>query len=146
MLKSLAAQAAEDHPAAITALSEALSLARPQGYIRVFADEGLPMAALLNSLIRAQQRGRVAALSGPAREHMDRVVQAFHPSTGQAANASPTATGLIDHLTRRELEVLGFIAAGSHALDTVRKHMSNVLQNRSIEPNEKPWLAHANSA
>jgi LuxR family maltose regulon positive regulatory protein len=141
-LRSLAAHAAGEHNEALTALSEALSLARPEGYIRIFADEGPPMAALLKSLIRAQKRGRVAVFSGPAREHLDRVVQAFQPPAVRAASTAPAATVLIDHLTSRELEVLGFIAAGRRnqeiadelvvTLDTVKKHMSNILRKLEV--------------
>ena len=36
-------------------------LACPQGYVRVFADEGPPMAALLGRLIAAQRTGQAAA-------------------------------------------------------------------------------------
>ena len=39
----------------MNALAEALALACPQGYVRVFADEGPPMAALLSRLIAAQR-------------------------------------------------------------------------------------------
>jgi len=39
-LRSLALQAAGDHPGALALLAEALALARPEGYVRVFADEG----------------------------------------------------------------------------------------------------------
>ena len=45
-------------------------LASPQGYVRVFADEGPPMAALLGRLVAAQRAGQAAArparLPGPA--------------------------------------------------------------------------------
>ena len=61
-VRSLATQAAGDHQGALTELAEALTLARPAGYIRVFADEGPPMAALLQSLIRARRRGGVVAV------------------------------------------------------------------------------------
>ena len=55
----------------MAALAEALTLACPQGYVRVFADEGPPMAALLGRLIAAQRAGQAAAgrparLPGPA--------------------------------------------------------------------------------
>jgi hypothetical protein len=42
---------------AVDALAEVLTLACPQGYVRVFADEGPPMAALLTQLIAAQRSG-----------------------------------------------------------------------------------------
>jgi LuxR family maltose regulon positive regulatory protein len=133
-LRSLALQSAGDHQGALTALAQALSLARPEGYIRVFADEGQPMAALLKSLIRARRGGHGAAMSRAEREHVIRVVRAFRPQKGLEAPAE--ATGLIEPLTRRELEVLGFIAAGRRnrqiaddlvvSLDTVKRHVSHI--------------------
>jgi len=103
----------------------------------MFADEGPPMAALLRSLVSARQRGHTAALSRATREHLNRVVQAFRHSVGHAKRATPAAPGLIDLLTARELEVLGFIAAGRRnhdialelgvTFETVKKHVSNIL-------------------
>ena len=54
-LQALALQASGDQQGALAALAEAL--AWPEGFIRVFADEGAPMAFLLRSLSRARQRG-----------------------------------------------------------------------------------------
>jgi len=136
VLRSLALQSAGAHDDALSILAEALALARPEGYIRVFADEGPPMAALLQSLIRARQPGRAAAIPRAAREHLNRVVQAFRPRMGRPERAAPVATGPIEPLTRRELEVLGFIAAGRPnreiaeqlvvTLETVKKHVSHI--------------------
>jgi LuxR family maltose regulon positive regulatory protein len=137
-LRSLALQAAGDHDGALTALADALSLARPEGYVRVFADEGPPMAALLQSLIRVRRRGPGAAVSLAEREYVNRVVRAFRPPGGhpETPGAAPVATGLIEPLTRRELEVLGFMAAGRRnaqiadelvvTLDTVKRHVSHI--------------------
>ena len=41
----------------MAALADALTLACPQGYVRIFVDEGKPMAALLGRLITAQRAG-----------------------------------------------------------------------------------------
>ena len=49
-LQAPAHEASRDEPAAMAALVEALTLARPQGHMRVFADEGSPMGALLGRL------------------------------------------------------------------------------------------------
>ena len=65
-LRALALAASGDADRAVDALAEALTLACPQGYVRVFADEGPPMAALLARLIAAQ-RSAGAAAGGPAR-------------------------------------------------------------------------------
>jgi ATP/maltotriose-dependent transcriptional regulator MalT len=138
-LRSLALQSVADHPGALTALSEALSMARPEGYIRVFADEGAPMASLLQSLIRARGRGWGTAISRAEREHLNRVVRAFrapvgHPEMPEAARVAP---GSIEPLTRRELDVLGSMAAGRRnqqiadelviTLETVKRHVSHIL-------------------
>jgi LuxR family transcriptional regulator, maltose regulon positive regulatory protein len=136
-LRSLATDAAGDHEAARTALAGALALARPERYIRVFADEGPPMAALVHSLIRARQRGRAAAVSSlEAREHLNRVVRAFRPAMEHPERRASTPSGLLEPLTRRELEVLGLVAAGRPnqqiadelvvTLETVKKHLSHI--------------------
>jgi LuxR family transcriptional regulator, maltose regulon positive regulatory protein len=134
-LRALATHAVGDHQGALTALAEALALARPEGYIRVLADEGAPMAALLRSLVRARQRGRAPAVSPAAREHVNRVVGAFRPAVGHPEQPAAAASGL-EPLTRRELEVLGFVAAGHPnreiagelvvTLETVKKHLSHI--------------------
>ena len=43
----------------------ALALVCPQGYVRVFADEGPPMAALLGALVAAQPEDHAAARGVP---------------------------------------------------------------------------------
>ena len=60
-LRALALAASGQEAAAMTALAGALTLACPQGYVRVFADEGPPMATLLGRLIAAQRSGSAAA-------------------------------------------------------------------------------------
>jgi LuxR family transcriptional regulator, maltose regulon positive regulatory protein len=134
-LRALALQAAGDHQGALTAVAEALSLAQPERYVRVFADEGPPMAALLKSLIGARRSGRAAAAPGAAREHLNRVVQAFAPAGPQGTTAA-AGSGLIEPLTARELEVLSLIAAGRRnreiatelvvTVETVKKHTSHI--------------------
>ena len=47
MLQALAHQVQGDIPAALVPLERALSLAEPEGYVRIFVDEGPPMAVLL---------------------------------------------------------------------------------------------------
>ena len=56
-LRALALAASGQDADAVNALAGALTLACPQGYVRVFADEGPPMAALLAQLIAAQRSG-----------------------------------------------------------------------------------------
>ena len=74
-LRALARAATGDEAGAVTALAEALMLACPQGYVRVFADEGPPMAALLGRLIAAQRTGQAAA--GVPLGYLARLQRAF---------------------------------------------------------------------
>jgi LuxR family maltose regulon positive regulatory protein len=139
-LQALAFAAAGEENAAVDALAGALTLGCPQGYVRVFADEGPPMAALLGRLIAAQRSGQAAAgvpLGCLAR--LRRAFDAEHagqaaPVTGPAPAAVP---GIVEPLTSRELEVLGLLAAGRPnqavagelvvTLDTVKKHVSHIM-------------------
>ena len=131
-LRALARAATGDEAGAVTALAEALLLACPQGYVRVFADEGPPMAALLGRLIAAQRAGQAAA--DVPLGYLARLQRAF--GSGQPAR-DPVPSGIVDPLTSRELEVLEMLAAGRSnqaiarelvvTLDTVKKHVGHVL-------------------
>jgi len=136
-LRALALAVRGDQAAALDALAGALALARPQGYVRVFADEGAPMHALLTQL--AGHRGQQPAARGITPGYLAALVRASRrapaaPPSGRAAAAPP---GLAEPLTDRELDVLRLIAAGKSnqriahelvvTLDTVKKHVSHVL-------------------
>jgi LuxR family maltose regulon positive regulatory protein len=134
-VRALALQATGDHEGALITVAEALSLAQQERYVRVFADEGPAMAALLKRLIGTRRRGRAVAASGAAQEHLNRVVQAFAPAR-PPATAAAAGSGLIEPLTARELEVLSLIAAGRHnqeianelvvTIETIKKHTSHI--------------------
>ncbi|HEX5905583.1 MAG TPA: LuxR C-terminal-related transcriptional regulator [Propionibacteriaceae bacterium] len=135
-LRSIALQASGNHTDALAVLADALALARPSGYVRVFADEGPPMAALLKSLIRTRQPNRAALASDAAREHLNRLIRAFRTPIGRPEVGERAASGMVEPLTERELEVLGLIAAGRPnreiadqlvvTLETVKKHTSHI--------------------
>jgi LuxR family maltose regulon positive regulatory protein len=65
VLRALALAASGDETAAAGALAGALTLACPQGYVRVFADEGAPMGVLLGRLVAAQRAEQAAARGVP---------------------------------------------------------------------------------
>ena len=95
------------------ALAEALTLACPQGHVRVFADEGPPMAALLARLIAAQRSGGTAAevpLGCLAR--LQRALGAQDIVRDAGRGGVTAVPGLVEQLTSRELQVLEMLAAG----------------------------------
>ena len=114
-----------------------LTLACPQGYVRVFADEGPPMAALLARLIRAQRADTPEVPLG-CLARLQRAFDVGHTGPGPRSGTAPVAVpGLVEQLTSRELEVLTMLAAGRPnqaiasqlvvTLDTVKKHVGHVL-------------------
>jgi len=137
-LRALALAASGEEAAAVDALAEVLTLACPQGYVRVFADEGPPMAALLARLTAAQRSGGAAAqvpLGCLAR--LQRALGPPDVARDAGRGSVTTAPGLVEQLTSRELEVLAMLAAGRSnqaiasqlvvTLDTVKKHVSHIL-------------------
>jgi LuxR family maltose regulon positive regulatory protein len=130
-LRSLALAAGGEEPAAVATLAEALTLAAPQGYRRVFADEGPPMRALLGRLAAAM-RTEQAATPGVPLGYLGRLVRAFE------RDAAPVVPGLVEQLSPRELEVLRLLAAGRPnqqiaeelvvAPNTVKKHVTHILE------------------
>jgi len=110
VLQALAHHARGDADQAIRALERALSLAQPEGYVRIFADEGEPMAELL----------REAARRGIAQDYVSNLLAAFErprpqvPAPTPPSNLKPETLKpetlhpetLIEPLTERELDVL----------------------------------------
>ncbi len=109
---------------AVQLLGEALALAEPGGFIRIFVDEGIPMAQLLSE----------ATVHGIMPDYMARLLAIFEAEEHKSEDKSylPPAQPLIEPLSERELEVLQLIAQGLSnreigerlflALDTVKGH------------------------
>ena len=118
-LRALALAASGEEAGAVDVLAGVLTLACPQGYARVFADEGPPVGALLGRLVAAQKTVQAAA-RGVSPPCLARLLRVF----GQ-------------ELTARELEILVLLAARMPnpriaqelvvSLDTVKKHVSHLL-------------------
>jgi LuxR family transcriptional regulator, maltose regulon positive regulatory protein len=144
-LQALALDASGDQAAALAALAEALTLGAPEGYLRVFLDEGPPMAGLLRQLLAGRRQQRPAAAGAP-REYLARLVDAFEqaglPVRPPAGRGGVVVAGLVEPLTARELEVLQLLAAGAPnraiaeelvvTQETVKKHLSHLFDKLGV--------------
>jgi LuxR family maltose regulon positive regulatory protein len=138
ILEALAHQAQGDIPAALIPLQQALTPAEPQGYIRMFLDEGTPMAQLL----------REAAAHKILPGYTGKLLAAFEAQGQKSANASPipaspTSESLIEPLSQRELEVLRLFKTElsgpeiarelTIALSTVRTHTESIYSKLNVK-------------
>jgi LuxR family maltose regulon positive regulatory protein len=129
ILQALAHQALGDQTQALASLAEALSLAEPAGYRRVFLDEGEPMSRLL----------RQAASHGIAPAYVADLLTALvehPPAEAVTGHARSELQPLIDPISARELEVLRLLETGLSnpeiaerlfvAVSTVRSHCKSI--------------------
>ena len=135
VLEAVALDAHSDKEKALRVLGEALALAEPNGFIRVFLDEG---AAMLRLLSEAAARGMMPSYTG-------KLLAAFEAETQKTAGPSLPAAGqpLVEPLSSRELEVLQLIAQGLSndeigkrlflALDTVKGHNRRIFDKLQVQ-------------
>jgi LuxR family maltose regulon positive regulatory protein len=137
ILQALAYHMCQEEAQALDALSEAVRLAEPEGYIRSFVDEGAPMEALL---YRLRKRDRKSGLT----PYLDTLLTAFQQENKAHVRADkPTeAYQLPEPLSKRELEILQLLARGVSnqeiaqelmiALDTVKRHASTIFSKLGV--------------
>ena len=102
-LRALALDAQGETSAAHAALKQALGLARPGGFIRVFASLGQPMQEML---LRLAGQDHVAEMIHPILAAFPEEDQHLMSGEGPARHPALASTTLIEPLTPRELEVL----------------------------------------
>jgi len=139
VLQALAYQMCQQERLALDALSGAVRLAEPGGYIRSFVDEGAPMGTLLSHLRRRNRKHRPTP-------YLDRLLAAFQQkSMAQVQTGVPItakAQPLPDPLSERELQVLQLLACGSSnqeiaqelviTVDTVKRHVSHIFAKLGV--------------
>src|SRR2546425_5570860 len=136
VLQAVALQAHGEKEQAVQVLCDALALAAPGGFIRLFVDEGPPMAHLLSE---AEALGMMPDYTGKLLAACEADA---HKSEG-TSSLPPPAQPLIEPLSPRELEVLQLIAQGRSdqeiskrlflALSTVKGHNRKIFGKLQVQ-------------
>jgi len=113
VLQALTDHARGDVPGALAALERALTLAEPEGYVRVFAGEGPPMASLLRRVARRRSGW------GYVRRLLHAAGRAA--AAAQVGPAAPARQGLVEPLSERELDVLRLLGSDLDGPDIARE-------------------------
>jgi LuxR family maltose regulon positive regulatory protein len=147
VVQALALQAQGNISQALALVERALVLAEPEGYVRIFVDEGEPM----RSLIEKQSRNQDHPLSGYA----DKVLAAFTQPVAAPESATPALhqtqrgasvihqkSDMIEPLSNRELEVLNLLRSELSgpeiaqqlivSLHTLRTHTNNIFKKLGV--------------
>ncbi|ABW31017.1 LuxR C-terminal-related transcriptional regulator [Acaryochloris marina] len=128
ILQALAQEAQGNIPVALVPLQQALTLAEPEGYIRLFLDEGPPMMTLLQA----------AAKQDMAPSYVLQLLGAFRDVQVKV----PVTQGLAEPLSDRELDVLKLLRtelSGPEiarelmvSLNTMRTHTKNIYSKLGV--------------
>jgi LuxR family maltose regulon positive regulatory protein len=134
LLHALALDAQGNHSESLAAISRALTLAEPEGYIRLFIDEGAPVKALLRQVdAHGITPGYVATLLEASGEQK---LADSHLNTLRSNE-------LKEPLTQREYEVLQLLMDGASnreiaqqlvlSVNTVKKHVYNICGKLGVQ-------------
>jgi LuxR family maltose regulon positive regulatory protein len=141
VLIALAYHALGNTPTALASLGQALTLAEPQGYVRLFVDEGQPMAELL----------RFASSQTISPDYASKLLAAFPKEILDAVQYEKDLAGnqqlLVEPLSEREIEVLHLMAKGYKykeiaerlviSINTVRHHNRNIFSKLNVNSRAK---------
>ena len=136
VLQAVALHTCGDRDAALQVLGEALALAEPGGFVRLFLDEGEAMRGLIGEYRRRAEKPSLGRVH-PSTDYLDRLTAAFAPPKAAPESPTPSDTGglqgaAVEPLSPRELDILRLIAQGLSnqeignrlflALNTVKGH------------------------
>jgi LuxR family transcriptional regulator, maltose regulon positive regulatory protein len=138
VLRALALNAQGNRSSAVSTLERALVFAEPEGYIRLFVDEGAPMQALLHH----------ARASSKVPEYVGTLLEAFgEQNASKLPLSSPHPSLLAEQLTEREREVLDLLLQGASnreiaqrlvlSVNTVKRHVYNLCGKLGVQSRTK---------
>jgi len=135
LVQALAHEAQGNRPQALDALEHTLALAEPEGYVRIFVDEGEAMRLLIEQLSRNRDH--------PLSDYVDKLLAAFtQPVAAPKSAIIHQKSDMIEPLSERELEVLKLLRSELSgpeiaqqlivSLNTLRTHTNNIYNKLGV--------------
>ena len=143
ILRSLAYQAQGDQPRAHASLERVMKLAEPEGYVRIFVNEGEPMRMLISDF-RLQIEKQDNPGTHPLFGYADKLLSAFPQpaATTPKSKTEKLKSEIVEPLSRRELEVLKLLRSELSgpeiaerlivSLYTLRTHTNNIFKKLGV--------------
>ncbi|MBI5297073.1 MAG: helix-turn-helix transcriptional regulator [Chloroflexi bacterium] len=136
LTEALAYRAQGHDSQALATLERALTLTKPEGYLRTFVDEGEAMRLLVSDF-----RSTIANHAHPLLGYAEKLLAAF-PAIAQSKIANPKSE-IFESLSDREMEVLHLVAQGLSnteisqrlylALSTVKGHNQRIFDKLQVQ-------------
>ncbi len=136
VLQALAHDAQGNLPLALVSLERALTLAEPEGYVRIFVDEGEAMRSLIEKLSCNRDH--------PLSDYVDKLLAAFTQTVAvPKSDLIHQKSDLIEPLSERELEVLKLLRSELSgpeisrqlivSLNTFRTHTKSIFNKLGVK-------------
>jgi ATP/maltotriose-dependent transcriptional regulator MalT len=133
LIRAIAHKQEGNQASVSTDLEEALTIAAPRGYVRVFLDEGRQLAALIDGLDLERLHGSQAAP----------LARRLQQATGNSGGPVSETSGLTERLTRREVSILKRLDTGLSNKEiaeaifvsegTLKWHLHNVYSKLNVK-------------
>ncbi len=150
VLQALAHQAQGNIPPALASLERALALAEPEGYVRIFVDEGEPVRLLIADFRPAPAVGQVLRIEKQKGDqdyklisYTDKLLAAFsQPMPESQSKIRNQQSTMLEPLSQRELDVLKLLRSELSgpeiarelvvSLSTLRTHTQNIFAKLGV--------------
>jgi LuxR family maltose regulon positive regulatory protein len=143
VLKAIAFLKGGEKRRAIQTLENALALAEPHGYMRMFLDEGEPMRELLTLVLGDVRKREISDLAGFTPKYVNQLLTTMtSEAVAKRETKQRTIPGMTESLSDRELEVLRYLATSLTSTEiaqelyvspnTVRFHIKNIYSKLGV--------------
>ncbi len=142
MLRAIAQDEQQDRDDAVATMARSLEWGEPEGYVRVYLHDNLPVSRLLQRLLQPANWEKFAAPRNISEEYVRSLLDAAGVAVSGEQLSTSANESLAEPLTGRELEVLRLLASGKSnrviaedlfiTTGTIKTHTHNIYQKLGV--------------